>query len=248
MVEECPHTLHTLEHRFSRTEMLIGAEALEKLVKSKVAVFGVGGVGSYVVEGLARAGIGKLILIDFDTVSITNINRQLPALTSTIGRPKVEVVKERVLDINPDAEVEIYKEFYSPDNSDFFIRKEYDYIVDAIDSVKSKIDLIIKAQEKNIPVISSMGAGNKLDPAKLRVADIYDTSVCPLAKVVRKELRKKGVLSHKVVFSTEQPIKINCGVQNGEKHTPGSVSFVPSVAGLIIAGEVVRSLINWDTP
>ncbi|MCR4434538.1 MAG: tRNA threonylcarbamoyladenosine dehydratase [Clostridiales bacterium] len=248
-------------HEFSRTELLIGADALKKLAGSKVAVFGIGGVGTFVVEGLVRAGVGKFVLVDDDCICLTNINRQLHATRRTVGRPKVEVMRDRVLDINPKAEVTVYQKFYMPDTADELIHEDYDYIVDAIDTVTGKIGLIVKAQEKGIPVISSMGAGNKLDPTKFEVADIYDTSVDPLAKVMRKELRQRGVKSLKVVYSREEPLKPveteNSSCSEGcicpkgttrkctiRRQIPGSISFVPSVAGLIIAGEVVKDLIK----
>ena len=255
-----------MEDMFSRTELLIGKENIEKLQKSKVAVFGIGGVGSYVVEGLARAGIGNFILVDSDDVSISNLNRQIIATTKTIGKPKVEVAKDRILEINPNANVTIYKEFYKPDNRVPF-ENDISYIVDAIDTVTAKIDLIEEAEKLKIPIISSMGTGNKLDPTKFEVTDIYKTSVCPLAKVMRKELRDRGIKKLKVVYSKEEPIKIK-DRDNFEKdrelykneveaekyaekknyisnsHVPGSISFVPSVAGLIIAGEVIKDIIN----
>lgn len=255
-----------MEDMFSRTELLIGKENIEKLQKSKVAVFGIGGVGSYVVEGLARAGIGNFILVDSDDVSISNLNRQIIATTKTIGKPKVEVSKDRILEINPNANVTIYKEFYKPDNRVPF-ENDISYIVDAIDTVTAKIDLIEEAEKLKIPIISSMGTGNKLDPTKFEVTDIYKTSVCPLAKVMRKELRDRGIKKLKVVYSKEEPIKIK-DRDNFEKdrelykneveaekyaekknyisnsHVPGSISFVPSVAGLIIAGEVIKDIIN----
>lgn len=227
---------------FSRAELLLGKNALQKLNNAKVAVFGVGGVGSFVAEGLARCGVGKLVLVDHDCICITNINRQLHALHSTIGMPKVEVMKQRILDINPEAEVTIYKRFYDANEDEQLISNDLDYIVDAIDTVKSKIALIVNAKKRYIPIISSMGAGNKLDPTRFEVADIYRTSVCPLAKVMRHELKKQGINSLKVVYSKEEPIKL---VQNQEvRPTPGSVSFVPSVVGLIIAGEVIKDLIS----
>lgn len=246
-------------HQFSRTELLIGVEALEKLKQSKVAVFGIGGVGSYTVEGLVRAGVGKLVLIDDDCVCLTNINRQLLATRKTVGKAKVEVMKERILEINPDAEVTIFQKFYMPDTAAELIFDDYDYIVDAIDTVTGKIDLIEKAKAKHIPIISCMGAGNKLDPTKFEVADIYKTSVCPLAKVMRKELKKRGVHSLKVVYSKELPVTpietegsncaTGCICPSGttrkctiRRQIPGSISFVPSVAGLIIAGEVVKDI------
>jgi len=245
-------------HRFSRTELLLGITGLEKLKHSKVAIFGIGGVGSFVVEGLARSGVGKMVLIDDDAICLTNINRQIHATSKTVGRPKVEVMKERILDINPDVEVITIQKFYLPENAKEFIMDDYDYIVDAIDTVTGKIDLVVKAQEKNIPIISSMGAGNKLDPTAFQVADIYKTSVCPLAKVMRKELKARHIKSLKVVYSKEQPIKPmvqgGCGKEcicppgsarncDARRSVPGSISFVPSVVGLIIAGEVIKDLI-----
>lgn len=223
---------------FSREERLIGKENLEKLNKSKVAVFGIGGVGSFVVEGLARAGIGKLLLVDNDTIDITNINRQIHANINTVGKNKVDVMKERILSINPEAEVDVSTEFFMPGSK--LLDNSLGYIVDAIDTVTGKIELVCKANELNIPIISAMGTGNKLDPTKFEVADIYKTSVCPLAKVMRKELRARGIEKLKVVYSKEEPIKPN----DGDYKTPASISFVPSVAGLIIAGEVIKDVIN----
>ena len=223
--------------QFSRTEALIGKENLEKLQNSKVAIFGLGGVGSYVLEGLARAGLGNLILVDNDTISESNLNRQIIALKSTIGKYKVEVAKDRVLEINPNANIKIYQEFFTKESKDI-LDESLTYIVDAIDTVSSKLDLIVKAKELNIPIISSMGTGNKLDPTKFEVDDIYKTSVCPLAKVMRRELKQKGIKNLKVVYSKEEPIKTDIG------RTPASISFVPSVAGLIIAGEVVKDIIK----
>lgn len=223
--------------QFSRTEALIGKENLEKLQNSKVAIFGLGGVGTYVLEGLARAGVGNLILVDNDTISESNLNRQIIALKSTIGKYKVEVAKDRVLEINPNANIKIYQEFFTKESKDI-LDESLTYIVDAIDTVSSKLDLIVKAKELNIPIISSMGTGNKLDPTKFEVDDIYKTSVCPLAKVMRRELKQKGIKNLKVVYSKEEPIKTDIG------RTPASISFVPSVAGLIIAGEVVKDIIN----
>ena len=223
---------------FSREERLIGKENLEKLNKSKVAVFGIGGVGSFVVEGLARAGIGKFLLVDNDTVDITNINRQIHANITTIGKNKVDVMKERILNINPQAEVDVSTEFFMPGSK--LLDNSLGYIVDAIDTVTGKIELVCRANELNIPIISGMGTGNKLDPTKFEVADIYKTSVCPLAKVMRKELRARGIEKLKVVYSKEEPIKPN----DGDYKTPASISFVPSVAGLIIAGEVIKDIIN----
>lgn len=248
-----------MEDMFSRTELLIGRDNIEKLHKSKVAVFGIGGVGSYVVEALVRAGIGSFILVDNDDVSITNLNRQIIATTKTIGKSKVEVAKDRILEINPKANVTIYKEFYMPDNK-IELTSDISYIVDAIDTVTAKIALIEEADKLNIPIISSMGTGNKLNPTKFEVTDIYKTSVCPLAKVIRKELRNRGIKKLKVVYSKEEPIKrndrelykneveaeenIERKKYNSNSHAPGSISFVPSVAGLIIASEVVRDIIN----
>jgi tRNA A37 threonylcarbamoyladenosine dehydratase len=236
-------------HEFSRTEMLLGTKALNILYSSKVAVFGIGGVGSYVVEGLARCGVGKLVFVDSDSISITNINRQIHATWKTIGRPKVEVMRERVLDINPKAQITIFNKFYLPETASELLSYDYDYIVDAVDTVTAKIDLVIKAKEMGIPIICSMGAGNKLNPAMFQVDDIYNTSVDPLAKVMRRELRKRGIDSLKVVYSKEDPIKlINLSDNTRGNKSPGSVSFVPSVAGLIIAGEVVKDIIGGTVP
>ncbi len=236
-------------NQFSRTELLIGTENLKKLENSKVAIFGIGGVGSYVVEGLARAGIGNFILVDKDEVSLTNINRQIIATTKTLGKPKVEVAKERILEINPNAKVEIFQEFFMPE-SNGILDKSITYIVDAVDTVTAKIELVVRANKLNIPIISSMGTGNKLEPTKFEITDIYKTSVCPLAKVMRKELKERGIKNLKVVYSKEEPIKLNMNIQedvqeqNSKKVTPGSISFVPSVAGLIIAGEVIKDIIE----
>ena len=223
-----------MKNIFSREELLIGKENVEKLKKSKVAVFGIGGVGSYVVEALARAGIGNFVLVDNDNIDITNINRQ------TIGKAKVEVAKERILEINPDAKVNTYKEFYMPDNK-IELTSNISYIVDAIDTVTAKIALIQEADTLNIPIISSMGTGNKLDPTKFEVEDIYKTSVCPLAKVMRKELRNRGIKKLKVVYSKEEPIRLEI---NSNNKVPGSISFVPSIAGLIIASEVIKDILK----
>ena len=231
-----------MSEQFSRTQILIGKDGIEKLKKAKVAIFGIGGVGSFVVEGLARAGVGSFILVDNDNVALSNLNRQIIATTKTIGRPKVEVSKERILEINPEAEVEVYQEFFMPETKGI-LDESVSYIVDAIDTVTAKIELVLRAQKLNIPIISSMGTGNKLDPTKFEVTDIYKTSVCPLAKVMRKELKQRGVKKLKVVYSKEEPIKPE---KDGtiKKQVPGSVSFVPSVAGLIIAGEVVKDIIS----
>ena len=234
--------------QFSRTELLIGKEGMERLSNSRVAVFGVGGVGCYTVEALARSGIGELDLIDNDQVALTNLNRQIIATTKTLGRDKVDVAKERVMEINPSAKVNIYKKFYLPETKEEFDFTKYDYVVDAIDTVSGKIALVEQAKEAGVPIISSMGAGNKLDPTAFRVADIYKTSVCPLAKVMRRELKKRGIRKLKVVYSEEMPIvpEKNAEMEQAEptqkRQVPGSVAFVPSVVGLIIAGEVIKDL------
>lgn len=235
-------------NQFSRTELLIGQEGVDKLKHAKVAVYGVGGVGGFVVEALARAGIGSFDLIDNDTVSLTNINRQIIATHKTIGRVKVEVMMERILEINPDAKVRIYETFFLPENAEQFPFSEYDYIVDAIDTVTAKIELVMKAQENNIPIISAMGAGNKMDPTRFEVTDIYKTKVCPLAKVMRRELKKRGIKKLKVVYSTEEALTpaVSEEEKGNRRVLPGSISFVPSVAGLIIAGEVIKDLIHMD--
>lgn len=228
--------------QFSRTELLIGREGIEKLQNAKVAVFGIGGVGSYVVEGLARAGIGNFLLVDKDVIDITNINRQIIATRKTVGKPKVEVAKERILEINSNANIEIYQEFFMPDSREI-LDNTVDYIVDAVDTVTAKIELVVRANKLNIPIISSMGTGNKLDPTRFEVTDIYKTSVCPLAKVMRKESRDRKIKELKVVYSKEEPIKPK---ENFKKQVPGSISFVPSVAGLIIAGEVIKDIIDRE--
>lgn len=228
---------------FSRTEALIGAEAEKKLKNARVAVFGIGGVGSYVVEALARAGVGALDLIDSDVVAKSNVNRQIIATTSTVGRDKVAVAAERVADINPECRVRTYKTFYLPENAADFDLSLYDYVVDAIDTVSGKISLICEAQRVNTPVISSMGTGNKLCPTMFEVADIYKTSVCPLARVMRTELKKRGVKKLKVVYSKEEPVSPKATLSdNNRRSVPASISFVPSVAGLIIAGEVIKDI------
>ncbi len=247
-------------NRFSRTELLIGKEGMESLRDARVAVFGIGGVGGYTVEALARSGVGTLDLIDDDKVCLTNINRQIYATTKTVGKYKVDVAKERILEINPDAQVNIYKTFYLPDTAEQFDFSQYDYIVDAIDTVSGKLQLAVQADKAGVPIISSMGAGNKMDPTAFQVADIYKTSVCPLAKVMRRELKKRGIDHLKVVYSKEKPLvpvddmaiscKTNCICPPGtvrkctqRRQVPGSNAFVPSVVGLIIAGEVVKDLI-----
>ena len=232
-------------HPFSRLELLIGEESIERLSKARVAIFGVGGVGGYVCEALARSGIGAFDLIDNDTVSLTNLNRQIIALRSTIGRSKTEVMRERILDINPQADIRIWNCFFLPENAADFPFAEYNYIVDAVDTVTAKIELILQAQKHGVPVISSMGTGNKLDPSQLQVADIYATKVCPLAKVMRHELRKRGVSSLKVVYSEEIPVTPAQSQEvTSKRAVPGSTAFVPPTAGLLIASEVVRDLIS----
>lgn len=244
---------------FSRTELLLGKPAMEKLAQSRVAVFGIGGVGGYVVEALVRSGIGALDLIDDDKVCLTNLNRQIIATRKTVGKYKTDVMKERILEINPDCKVEVHKCFYLPETKDEFCFSEYDYVVDAVDTVTAKLQLVLQAKEAEVPIISSMGAGNKLDPARFEVEDIYKTSVCPLAKVMRRELKKRGVKKLKVVYSKEKPVRpiedmgvscrTNCICPPGTEHKctqrrdiPGSNAFVPPVVGLIIASEVIRDL------
>ena len=231
-----------------RTEMLIGKEAVQKLEKAKVAVFGIGGVGSFVVEGLTRAGVGNLVLIDPDDISITNLNRQIHATHRTIGESKVEVMKQRILDINPDANVEIYKGNEFEDGEENIINSSFSYIVDAVDTVTTKIKLKKKKKKENVSIISCMGTGNKLDPSKFEITDIYKTTVCPLAKVMRKELRKRNIQDLKVLYSKEEPIKVDSDIEESnldrKKLVPGSISFVPSVAGLMIAGEAIKDILN----
>lgn len=246
-------------NQFSRTELLFGKAAMDALAQSRVAVFGIGGVGGYTVEALVRSGVGAIDLIDDDKVCLTNLNRQIIATRKTVGKYKVDVMKERILDINPHCEVTVHRCFYLPENKDEFDFSSYDYVVDAIDTVTGKIQLVMQAQETNTPIISSMGAGNKLNPAAFEVADIYQTSVCPLAKVMRRELKKRGVPKLKVVYSKEVPLtpiddmaiscRQHCICPPGAKHKcterraiPGSTAFVPSVVGLIIASEVVKDL------
>jgi tRNA A37 threonylcarbamoyladenosine dehydratase len=247
-------------NQFSRTELLVGNEGMEKLKNARVAIFGIGGVGGYTVEALARSGVGTLDLIDDDKICLTNINRQIFATRSTVGKYKVDVAQDRILDINPDAKVNIYKTFYVPDTADQFDFTQYDYVVDAIDTVTGKIELIMQADKTNTPIISSMGAGNKMNPTAFRVADIYKTNVCPLAKVMRRELKKRGIEKLKVVYSEEKPMtpiddmaiscRAHCICPPGtvrkctqRRQVPGSNAFVPSVVGLIIAGEVIKDII-----
>ncbi len=225
-------------NQFERTEMLIGKDAMKVLEKSRVAVFGIGGVGGYTVEALARSGVGCLDLIDSDKVSVTNLNRQIIALNSTVGRYKVDVMKERIYDINPECVVEVHKCFYLPETAGQFDFSKYSYVVDAVDTVTAKLQLVMEAEAYNVPIISSMGAGNKLNPADFEVADIYKTSVCPLAKVMRRELKKRGIKKLKVVYSREEP-KVPANMRG---RVPGSTAFVPSVAGLIMASEVIKDL------
>ncbi len=237
--------------QFSRTELLLGREGMNRLKNARVAVFGIGGVGGYVVEALARSGVGTLDLIDHDEVSLTNINRQIIATHSTIGRKKIEAAKERVADISPETVVHVFDTFYTPETAEQFDFTRYDYVVDAIDTVTGKIGLIMQAQEAGVPIISSMGAGNKLDPAAFEVADIYKTSVCPLARVMRRELKKRGVKKLKVVYSKEEALVPDYGEDAEEKGNagrmaPGSCAFVPSVAGLILAGEVIKDICKGE--
>lgn len=246
-------------NQFSRTQLLLGGEAMKKLSESRVAVFGVGGVGGYACEALVRSGVGHFDLIDDDKVCLTNLNRQIIATRRTVGKYKTDVMKERMLEINPDVDVTSHKCFFLPENADEFPFSEYDYVIDAVDTVTAKLELVMKCRELNVPIISSMGAGNKLDASAFRVADIYKTKMCPLAKVMRRELKKRGVKKLKVVYSEEKPTRpiedmsvscrTNCICPPGAAHKcterrdiPGSVAFVPSVAGLIIAGEVVKDL------
>lgn len=247
---------------YSRTELLIGKEGIEKLKNSKVAIFGIGGVGSFTAEALARAGVGSLVLIDDDDVCLTNINRQIHATRKTVGKAKVEAMKDRLLEINPKMEIVMHKELYNVESRDRLVTSDLNYVVDAIDMVSSKIDLIMKCKEMDIPVISCMGAGNKFDPTKLEIADIFDTSICPLARVMRYELRKRDVKKLKVVYSKEAPVtpietgkscKTNCICTNKDaakcthrRQIPGSISFVPSAAGLILASAVVRDILDLN--
>ena len=257
--QSVPRDDRIMLNQFSRTQLLLGSDAMESLYKKKVAVFGLGGVGGHVCEALVRSGIGSFDLIDDDKVCLTNLNRQIIATRKTVGKYKAEVMQERMLEINPDAKIEIHKCFFLPENADAFPFHEYDYIVDAVDTVTAKIELIMRAQKERVPIISAMGAGNKLDAGRFKVADIYDTKICPLARVMRRELKKRNVKRLKVVYSDEQPIRpledmsISCrthcicppGVQHKcteRRDIPGSTAFVPAVAGLLIAGEVVKDL------
>lgn len=232
-----------MDEKFSRAGMLLGEAAMDRLAKARVAVFGIGGVGGYTAEALARSGIGSLDLIDRDQVSISNINRQIIATVQTLGKYKVQVMQERILAINPQAQVQAYSCFFLPETAVQFDFREYDYVVDAVDTVTAKIHLALKAQEAGTPIISSMGAGNKLDPTRFEVADLSQTSVCPLARVMRRELKKRGIEHLKVVYSKEEALSPLEEIREGSgRIVPGSVSFVPSVAGLILAGEVIKDL------
>ena len=250
---------YVMSEQFSRTQLLLGAEAMESLYSKRVAVFGIGGVGGYVCEALVRSGIGAFDLIDNDKVCLSNLNRQIIATGKTIGRYKVDVMRDRMLDINPDVKVKVHKCFFLPENADDFPFNEYDYVVDAVDTVTAKIELIMRAQKEGVPIISAMGAGNKLDPGRFKIADIYDTEVCPLARVMRRELKKRNVKKLKVVYSDEPPIQpiedmygsssenYACNPESETEHrtrrsVPGSTAFVPAVAGLMIAGEIVKDL------
>lgn len=251
--------------QFSRTQLLLGEESMKKLSDMRVAVFGIGGVGGYVCEALVRTGIGHFDLIDDDKVCLTNLNRQIIATRKTVGLYKADVMKERMLEINPNVEVNVYKCFFLPENADEFPFADYDYVIDAVDTVTAKVELVMKCKEMNVPIISSMGAGNKLDASAFKVADIYKTKMCPLAKVMRHEMKKRGVKKLKVVYSEEKPTRpiedmsiscrTHCICPPGAQHKcterrdiPGSVAFVPSVAGLIIAGEVIKDLTKDTRP
>lgn len=250
-------------NQFSRTQLLIGQDGMEKLANARVAIFGIGGVGGYVCEALVRSGVGKFDLIDDDRVCLTNLNRQIHATHRTVGQYKTDVMKARMLDINPYAEINVHKCFYLPENADQFPFDQYDYIVDAVDTVTAKIEIIMRAQRDNVPIISAMGAGNKMDASRFQIADIYDTKVCPLARVMRRELKKRNVKKLKVVYSDEQPVRpledmsiscrVHCICHSDTEHKctdrrdiPGSTAFVPAVAGLLIAGEIVKDLSEFD--
>ncbi|MBR7185761.1 MAG: tRNA threonylcarbamoyladenosine dehydratase [Clostridia bacterium] len=231
-----------LDEQFSRSAALLGEEGVARLLSARVAVFGVGGVGGYVCEALARSGVGAMALFDHDVVSRSNLNRQIIALHSTVGRPKVEVMRERILDINPRAEVEANQMFYTPELADSVDLSQYDYIADCIDTVSAKVELICRARAAGVPIISAMGAGNKLDPTRFTVTDLAKTEGCPLARVMRQTLRKRGITHLPVVFSPEPPAQVSLPAEDGRRSTPGSVAFVPSAAGLAMAGEIVRTL------
>lgn len=230
-----------MDERFSRAALIFGEDGMARLAGARVAVFGVGGVGGHCVQALARAGIGTIDVFDDDVVSVTNINRQAVAMTSTLGRPKVDVICEQVLDINPQARVTCHRMFYTPENADEVNLTAFDFVVDAIDTVKAKVELIVRAHAAGVPIVSAMGAGNKLDPTRFELSDIYATSVCPLCRVMRAQLKKRGIARHRVVYSREEPLRIVADAVQG-RHAPGSVSFVPPVVGLILAGEVIRQL------
>lgn len=242
-----------MDKAFARTELLLGQQAMDTLRRSSVAVFGIGGVGGYAVEALARSGVGKLTLVDHDTVSESNLNRQILALRSTIGQYKVDVAAARIKDIQPDADVQTYRCFYTPDTAGMFDFSQFDYVIDAIDTVTGKLELIVRAKASNVPIISAMGAGNKLHPAALEVADISKTSVCPLARVMRNELRRRGIRHLKVVYSREMPMTPQSNSSDeqpdpGRRQIPGSTAFTPSVMGLMIAGEVIMDLTGVSNP
>lgn len=234
-----------MSETFIRTELLLGEDGVAALQQAKVAIFGIGGVGGYVAEALARSGVGAFVLVDRDVVSISNINRQIIATTRTVGKPKAELMRERILEINPETSVEVYNCFFLPENAADFDFASYSYVVDAVDTVTAKLEIVMCAKAAGVPVISSMGAGNKLDPTRFEVADIYETSVCPLARVMRRELKKRGVERLKVVYSREEALTPKRILSDESKRViPGSVAFVPSVAGLILAGEVVKDLVS----
>ncbi len=234
----------SVKEEFTRTALIYGEEAISKLIEAKVAVFGVGGVGGFVCESLARAGVGRIDIFDKDVVSLSNINRQIIALHSTVGIPKVEVMQKRIHDINPDCVVNAYNIFYLPENANEYDISKYDYIVDAVDTVSAKLEIVCRADKAGVSVISAMGAGNKTDATLFRVADINDTTVCPLARVMRRELKKREVKRLKVVFSTEVPVKCSKEDESEIKQSPGSLPFIPSVMGLIISGEVIKDIIK----
>lgn len=237
-------------NEFSRTQLLLGEKAMNRLASSRIAIFGIGGVGGYVVEALARSGVGALDLVDNDTVSLTNLNRQIIALHSTLGQFKVDVARDRILDISPSCRVQTYRTFFLPETASLFDFAQYDYVVDAVDTVKAKLELVLSAKEAGVPIISCMGAGNKLNPSAFRIADIYSTSVCPLARVMRSECRKHGIDHLKVLYSTEPPITPFVSgdeqLPDGKRSIPGSTAFVPSAAGLMIAADVISDLISQE--